>query len=530
MPQERFQQIDLVQRPDRQSIQEIKEKVRNTSVCLIIPPSTFLADERVFPFLGPLKVAAELKNNGNPVEILDLSGCQNFIEIASEHARSSDAAVYGLTATTPQIPAAAVIVQALRETDPTKKLILGGPHATLTHAGMIQDMKKGRVGRGTVAFQQLKDLFDTVVVGDGEMSIFPAIDRDISDNVIDASNLKSPFFIPKGELENYSYPERSLIDLDSYHYYIDGHRSFSIIAQLGCPFECGFCGGRDSQVFRIARTRESSHVIEEIRDVILTAKARGVDYSGVMFYDDELNVIPKGLESLCSGLIELQEQLGIDMRFRGFVKAELFTPEQAQLMYKAGFRVLLSGVESGSDEILATMRKHTTREINSLCVQYAHDAGLTFKSLMSIGHPGESEATIAQSVEWALDNLRQGDEIDWTIITQYPGSPYFDHSIYDPEKNAWLYTEPRSGQRLWSQQVDYTQDAEYYKGIPGEYTAYVWTDHLSPSQLVALRDQAEEKTRSALLLPEIQHIASIQFEHSMGQQLPSSILRKSAGS
>ena len=34
------------------------------------------------------------------------------------------------------------------------------------------------------------------------------------------------------------------MDVGSYHYTIDGHRALSLIAQLGCPFECGFCGGR----------------------------------------------------------------------------------------------------------------------------------------------------------------------------------------------------------------------------------------------------------------------------------------------
>jgi hypothetical protein len=64
-----------------------------------------------------------------------------------------------------------------------------------------------------------------------------------------------------------------------------------------------------------------------------------------MFYDDELNVTKNGLEDLCKGLIDLQDRIGLEMRFRGFVKAELLTQEQADLMYEAGFRVLLSGVE-----------------------------------------------------------------------------------------------------------------------------------------------------------------------------------------
>jgi radical SAM superfamily enzyme YgiQ (UPF0313 family) len=250
-----------------------------------------------------------------------------------------------------------------------------------------------------------------------------------------------------------------------------------------------------------------------------------------MFYDDELNVSPSNLEKLCAGLIDMQDRLGHEMRFRGFVKAELFTPEQARLMKQAGFNILLSGVESGSDKILTVMKKHTSREINSRCVNIAHDAGLRFKALMSIGHPGESETTIGESIEWAVNNLSVGDDIDWTIITQYPGSPYFDHSVYVPEKNAWLY-EMRNKKtdevaRLWSSEVDYLKDANYYKGVPGEYTAFVWTDYLSALDLVKMREIAEGYTREKLELNQIAHNRLQQFEHSMGQSLPTKILRTS---
>jgi len=42
------------------------------AVCLIIPPSIFLLDERVFMTLGILKVAAVLEQRGIEVQMLDL--------------------------------------------------------------------------------------------------------------------------------------------------------------------------------------------------------------------------------------------------------------------------------------------------------------------------------------------------------------------------------------------------------------------------------------------------------------------------
>lgn len=509
---------------------EQKEKVRDIPVTIVIPPSPFLADERVFPFLGPLKVAAELSKNGNQTNVLDLSGYSNYLDIVRQYANENQDAVYGITATTPQIPTAASITQAIKDVSSQSTVILGGPHATLTHAAFTEDAKTGRKGRGTHAFMQLTNLFDRIVSGDGEESIFYAIDPDQTQQVIDSSTTKSPLFLQKGTLESFEHPARHLIDLDSYHYSIDGRRAFSVIGQLGCPFECGFCGGRDSQVFRIARTRDINDVIREIESVVTPSLDTDTPYGGVMFYDDELNVSPSNLEKLCTGLIDMQDRLGHEMRFRGFVKAELFTPEQARLMYQAGFKILLSGVESGSDRILSVMKKHTSRAINSRCVETAHNAGLSFKALMSIGHPGESETTIGESIEWVTNNLSVGDDVDWTIITQYPGSPYFDHSVYVPEKNAWLYEmkNKKNGEvaRLWSSEVDYLKEANYYKGVPGEYTAFVWTDYLNAQELVQLREIAEGYTREKLQLNQIGHNRLQQFEHSMGQSLPSQILKR----
>lgn len=218
------------------------------------------------------------------------------------------------------------------------------------------------------------------------------------------------------------------------------------------------------------------------------------------------------------------------MAFRGFVKAELFTPKQARLMYHAGFRILLSGIESGSDLILKSMQKHTSRSLNSHLVNIAHEAGLRIKALMSLGHPGETERSVEQSVDWVRRNLwPDWDDVDWTVITQYPGSPYFDHSEYDVEKKAWRYTIKVDGQPqvLWSREADFAKDAYYYKGIPGEYQVYVWTDDLSAERLAELRDSAEAETRSALGLPPITAVTPQTFEHSMGQGLPPSILKTS---
>lgn len=201
-------------------------------VCFITPPSPFLLDERVFLSLGILKVAAAMEARGVPVEMVDLSGVKNFEEAIRVHARQSDAIAYGITATTPQMPAAARIAAAIRAVTPGAKLIVGGPHPTVTLAAA----KKEKVpGRGARSLQQLRDLFDVVVAGDGEDAIVQALAT--PKGLIDADDPKGPLFLTNKRLAETPMPARHLVDLSTYHYSIEGRPSGSLVAQLGCPFQ-----------------------------------------------------------------------------------------------------------------------------------------------------------------------------------------------------------------------------------------------------------------------------------------------------
>ena len=76
-------------------------------ICLIIPPSPFLLDERVFMSLGILKVAAVLEQSRWKVDVLDLSGVSNYTDAVREYLASSEIVLFGVTATTPQFPGVA---------------------------------------------------------------------------------------------------------------------------------------------------------------------------------------------------------------------------------------------------------------------------------------------------------------------------------------------------------------------------------------------------------------------------------------
>lgn len=484
------------------------------SVSLIIPPSPFLLDERVFMSLGVLRVAAVLEKAGVPVEVMDLSGVSNYLEAIEFHAEHSQSTHYGITATTPQMPSAYQIAKVIRKVRPDAKLVLGGPHPTLVYAAVKKERSRGQKGRAERALSDL-DLYDVVVAGDGEQAIFDAL-QDSPQHVIDADDPKTSLFLTNERLNDLPFPARHLIEAKSYHYCIEGVPAMSLIAQLGCPFSCGFCGGRNSAMLRRIRTRTTANVVKEIRYLYDT-----YGITGFMLYDDELNVNPQMVE-LMNAIAKEQESLNVKFKLRGFIKSQLFTDGQAEAMYRAGFRWILTGFESGSPRILENINKRATREENTRCVEIARRAGLKVKALMSIGHPGESIETLNETEGWLLEN--KPEDFDITIITPYPGSPYYDDATQ--EGDAWVYTYPKTGDKLYAKEVDYLKTADYYKGDPnGGYQSYVWTDFLTSEQLVRERDRMERNVREILRIPFNPGAPGVRFEHSMGQGLPPNILK-----
>lgn len=508
-------------------------------ITLITPPSTFLLDERMFPNLGILKVAGSLERAGIPVAHLDLSGYTNYGRVTAEYVKTSPSTTYGLTATSPQLPAAVEIAYAIRSARPNARIVLGGPHATLVYAAKKVEVKEGRESRAHRAAARLEQIFDVLVAGDGEDAIFEALSEN-PPKVVDADGFKvngkrSAFFLTPEQLEKAAYPARHLIDLDSYDFKIDGVRASSIIAQLGCPFECGFCAGRNSPTLRHIRTRGTDAIIEEMLHMYHQYGIRGF-----MFYDDEQNLIHKEFIDLLERIIKVQKDLGVEWRLRGNVKSQLFNEEQAEAMYEAGYRKVLIGFESGSPRILHNIRKRATQEENTRCVEYAHKYGLGVKALMSTGHPGESRETLDDTRKWL--KFTKPAEADFTIITPYPGSPYYDHAIPTGAtrdgKDVFAYT-CRDGfngdapDHLYQVELDYRTESDYYKGDPNALViSHVWTDYLSPEELVLERNQLEKDIRGDLGIPYYRRndpidAEAINYGHSMGQTpiLPSRMFR-----
>ena len=207
-------------------------------ICIIIPNSPFLADARTLPSLGPLSVAAELERNNVPVDVIDLNSIENEEDIISQYCSDSDAKIFALGCTSPQLPMARSVIESIRKYKPEARCILGGPHVTLTYADYKREKGLGMSdGRAHRAFRVISELANVLVSGDGQTGIMAAI-RPNSPHVIDGDNPDSEFWIQENKLSDYPWSDRKLIDMDSYEFYIEKEKATHLVGMLACPYQC----------------------------------------------------------------------------------------------------------------------------------------------------------------------------------------------------------------------------------------------------------------------------------------------------
>lgn len=414
------------------------------TILLITLPSPYLLSDKAIVPLGILYVASMLREQRYDVEILDLTGktnCDN--EVHDYASKSYDA--FGISATSPDVAQALHILELIKSVNPKNKVILGGPHASV--APKLCEPYK----------------FDKIVVGDGWTGAKMAIE--------DGSDKKLIFAPMFQNFDEAPFPARDLIDMDSYEYYIRGIRATNVMTQLGCPYGCAFCCGRNQPEYRRMRLRSVPNVMRELD---MLHDKYGFDC--FMIYDDEINIIKRQT-------LELMEEFKKrGYRFRAYIKANLFDEETAKALAEGGALELSSGVESGSDRILNIIDKKTSYEINKRFVELCRKYGIYSKAFLIIGLPGEKYEDVMLTKKWILD--AKPNYFNIGINTPYPGAPEYDNrEKYDIEFG----------------EIDYAKEQTIYTmhGM-NKWRSWVRTSSLSPDDIVSLRDEIEKECREAL--------------------------------
>lgn len=377
-----------------------------SSVCLIHTACPDLRDDRLEPPLGLLYIGAVLRNRGNPVTLVDLSGTAPGAHLAPI---PDGFDVYGFSTYTLTYTRTLEWVRRVRAGNPAAVLLAGGPHATALPERVSQDG------------------FDGVVTGEGERAIAEIMD------LVEAGR-ELPRVVagmPPEPLDALPFPAYELTEVGSYHRQVEGERSVSVLTSRGCPFRCVFCNSNIMGQGRRIRFRSAENVVSEIRWL----KSR-YGFRHFRFQDDVFTFNRKRLAELSQRLAEEE------ILYRCFARVNGFTAQVAGMLAESGCRHVSFGVESGSPAILgryAMNKNQTPLQIRS-ALEHATGAGLVVRVFLIVGFPGETDTTIDETL--SLMKTSPWDEFSVYPLIPYPGTPIHDRwDEFGIESVDWDYSK-----------------------------------------------------------------------------------------
>jgi anaerobic magnesium-protoporphyrin IX monomethyl ester cyclase len=260
-------------------------------------------------------------------------------------------------------------------------------------------------------------------------------------------NFPRPFV---ADLDDMPIPMHELLPLQSYRMpLIKGAFTF-IVTSRGCPAGCTYCIKHVSYQYS-ARLRSPKLIMDELWQL----KKLGIN--NIHMYADLFTVNREQVVELCKLMIEEK----IDIHWTSNSRVDYVDEEMLTLMGKAGCRLISWGIESGNEQILKHARKGAYPDKAERALRWAKKAGIMNWGYFIIGLPGETEATIRQTIDFA--KKLPLDIALFHVAAPYPGTPFF----FEVVENKWF----RPGTR-W-EQVDMDKGTVLdYPDLPAEKLLY----------------------------------------------------------
>ncbi|MCK5213794.1 MAG: B12-binding domain-containing radical SAM protein [Candidatus Omnitrophica bacterium] len=226
---------------------------------------------------------------------------------------------------------------------------------------------------------------------------------------------------PINDLDSLPFPAFHLFDLEKYSCI---HRkrgmykvNLPIMMSRGCPYKCAFCS--QTKYYKDVRYRSVDKVIDEIK--YLKEKFKDYIYS-FCFMDFTLTFDRERVFQLCEKIIKYG--LNDNVFYKGQTRADCLDLQLAKIMQKAGFKRLIIGAESGSDDILQKIDKKISRSDIENCVQIGKSAGIELDLQFIIGLPGETRTSAWETIKFA--RKLECSFVSLNIATAYPGSKLYE--------------------------------------------------------------------------------------------------------
>jgi len=366
----------------------------------------------IMPPLGLASIAAFLEQNAIGAAIIDCFAHPDSDSKILNHIETTKPGWLGLSCTTSGYLDAIRIAAMVKEKFPCIQTVFGGPHISALREKILE---KDRVVDYAVIGEGEETLLELVRLDGGDPGgIAGLVYRDPDGRVrfsgfrqraIALDDLPFPAY---EKLEG--YPQAYQLPIFNY----PRTPNASCISSRGCPYACSYC---DRSVFRRSfRFNSADYLYRHLRYLKERFGIRHIN-----FYDDLFTFNSKRVEAFCQMMID--QPLG--MTFNCAVRAEHVNPELLKLMKAAGCWMISLGIESGDENLLKQHRQNADLELLAGTIRAIKKAGIRVKGLLMMGLPGETEATIKNSMDYVFS--LPIDDFNLAKFTPFPGSPLYEH-------------------------------------------------------------------------------------------------------
>ncbi|MBI4347632.1 MAG: B12-binding domain-containing radical SAM protein, partial [Elusimicrobia bacterium] len=279
------------------------------------------------------------------VEILDQRACDDFWP-ALERALRGKPLIVGITSMTgTQIFHGLEISMFVRERSSTP-VVWGGMHPTIYAAQTVAKPYIDFVIRGEGEVT-LRRLVETLARGSTDFDRIPGLVFKRG-GVIHGTAEGEPI-----DLENVPWLPWHLVSVEEYvspaqYLYTGVTRLLPYQASRGCPFKCTFCS--EPVLTKKYRMMPAARVAEETLRMVAAFK---LDH--ITFFDEEFFIHAKWATAVA-------EAIGGRFTWWAQTRAADLIRVDLKKMEKCGLLILAPGLESGSDRVLASMKKFETVE------------------------------------------------------------------------------------------------------------------------------------------------------------------------
>ena len=357
--------------------------------------------------LGLLSVAAWLEKSGHDVYVHDCLGpkvpsgtdeiVQSILSVKPE--------LVGISATTSGFIDGYELVRHIKTIDPKVKNIFGGVHISSIGADLLE------------RFEHI----DYLCMGEGELTLTQLADGNAPetiDGLVWRNNgrvVSNPQRAHIADLDSLPFPAYEKLDgfpqgynlpLFSYIY----SPGATMVTSRGCPYQCSYC---DRSVFKKGfRYNSADYIYEHMQYLRHRFGVRHIN-----IYDDLFTANRKRIETLCDLLTT--KPLGI--QFNCAVRTGHADNRLLKMLKKAGCLQVSLGIETGDMALMEEHKPGVRIDDVSDTIKRIQSAGLRAKGLFMMGLPGETEASIRKTSDFALSLGL--DDMNMSKFTPFHGAP-----------------------------------------------------------------------------------------------------------